>query len=140
MRTSKLVTIGPHTYRLTHLGGVSAARALLPAARLAPAIVEAAGALESGRFGRASVALQAAQENDLAALIDAFQRVTEIMSRAPNAGPDTPAIALPLAGVYDDHFAGRIGDQIKWITECFQMNFADFLADMSPVKATPKDP
>lgn len=137
MKQTKIVHVGAHSYRLTHLGGVSAARVLLPAARLSPALVEASAALAAGRFGRASVALQAAQESDLAVLIDAFQGVTEIMSRAPNAGPNTPAIPIPLQGCFDDHFAGRIGDQIKWITECFEMNFADFLADMAPRKEDP---
>jgi hypothetical protein len=130
----KVVEINGIGYELSPLGGVSAARVLLPAMRLAPALLEAGAALTAGKYGRASVALQAAQEGDLATLIDMFQRHTKVLSRAPNATASTPAVAIPLAGIFDQHFTGKINDQLRWIYECFQLNFADFLEDMSPAK------
>ncbi len=135
------VTIGGLGYQIEPLGGVSAARVLLPAARLAPAFVEASTALAAGRFGRASVALQAAQENDLATLIDAFKFSTKVEApRAPNMTAANASLYIPLADCFDRHFTGKIGDQLKWIIECFELNFADFLADMSTAPAQAADP
>lgn len=131
MRSTKTETIDGVTYELHALGGIDASRALLPAMRIAPALVDAFTALAAGRFGRAAVALHAAREEDLQALITVFEASTTIVQQIQGAALGQ-VMRLPMKGTFDEHFRGKIGPMIKWMQAAYDLNFSDFLADMVP--------
>lgn len=142
-RAVKVETIDGTRYRVRMLGGVDASRALLPAMRIAPALFEAGAAIAAGRFGRAAVCMQAVREEDLQALIGYFEAASEYEQKTPGAvgknGPIADAgMFLPMTGAFDDHFAGRVPSMIRWIKFCYELNFADFLADLVPSTTAPK--
>lgn len=138
--------IGGEVYEITQLGteigmplGHRLMKALAPSVRAFVAQIAASdektldAAIE--KIGELGIALQ---------LIDAFEHApTELLIEfgatfREHTKVKSSTLWLPLADLYDDHFAGRYDLWVKWVLACVKLNFgARFLGSGSGSGASP---
>ena len=120
MRESKVHNINGTNYTIQMLGAKVGKSLLARMLRMFGPAIEAEDTMT-----RLCAALT---DTDLDFLCDTFAATTMV-----ELGPDR---LVPLKGVFEDHFAGKYGDMVKWLWASVETNYGTFLADvgLSPDK------
>lgn len=138
-------TIGATTYRVAHLPTKKGQALLVRIVKLlGPGVGSFVGGLARPADEFDSAMAQGVGEAlyDLAARLNAqeveivleeFAKHTFVILTAPDGQEITPR----LSDVYDDHFAGRYDDLIKWAKFCFEVNYRSFFAGQSGDSSKP---
>ena len=122
--------IGATTYRITQLPAKRGRAMLVRFVRLlGPGAGAFVGGLARGKGGWDFAALGGIGEavhdlcmrmndEDLGAICDEFATYTVVVKSRD--------VELPLAKVFDDHFAGQYGEMMAWLRACCEVNFTSF--------------
>lgn len=124
MRETKTLTLGAQSYRVTQLGALAGRKVLLRAGRLVGAAIVGQHDVET--FLR--VMLEGISDDDLDFACGEFAKVTTIIQVLQDSKKST--IEIPLSDAFDDHFANKYGDMIRWLVFCFKFNFESFLGEV----------
>ena len=128
MRESRQHTIGDYTYTIQQLGAkegrIVLARVLRVIAGAAGAAQSSDDALEAAGAGIAKL-VEGLSDAELTFLCDTFARAT-MVGRAGTMD----AIRLSDGVTFDEHFAGRYGEMLRWLWASLETNYASFLSDM----------
>lgn len=112
MRQTKSKDINGVTYNVTQLGATAARKVLIRLARL----------LGAGAANKEPIAgiMSALNDDDIEYLCSEFGKMTTVQM-----GPNTPY----LNSIFEEHFAGKTLDMLKWLAFCIEVNFEDFLRE-----------
>ncbi len=114
MRETKSSIIGKYKYSVTQLGATDSRKVLM---RITKVFGSGMGAKEP--IPRMLAALN---DDDVQFLCDTFSAVTCVQMNEKQAPQ--------LNTIYEEHFAGNIMGQLKWLAFCVEVNFGDFLAEI----------
>lgn len=122
------ITVGAHTYTIQQLGARVGLRVF---AKLARAIGEPMAMAKDDKLTEAIRAFVAnpSLESDLVECAEAFAGVSKLHTIATFKGGRQEAIKTALDAQWDDHFAGRYDDLVRFLWEHITYNFASFLAE-----------
>lgn len=113
-------------YKVTQLGAVQGRKVFTRLLRIIAPLLAA----KDPSLGLADVAAHIT-EADLDALCEVFAAKTMIPTTMSNGAE------VPLAGVFDDHFAANYGGMMRWLMFCLEVNFASFFAETGLSAAPP---
>lgn len=123
----KTERIGDYTYRVTQLGARESGRVFFRLCNIFAPIfdgldIKGSKDLEAAALGGISRALKTIKAEDFEFLVTAFGKSTEVET--------SPEVWPRIDKVYEEHFAGRFGDQFRWVAFCINVNYASFLGDI----------
>jgi hypothetical protein len=121
--------IGGVTYAVTLLG---ARKGLEVATKLAPFL----GVLAKAQKGGKEAATEALSEVLRSVSAADVQGLCDVMAEWTMVKGPGPRDQVILTNVFDDHFAGRYGDLLKWLGFCLSVNFPSFFSGAAPVKGS----
>lgn len=133
---SRETTIGGTTYRVTQLGTKRGTSLLVRLVRLlGPGVGSLVGGLGRTDVNSLDSALAVGVDDamhDLAMRLDdkEVQLVLEEFAKL-TAVVQSDEIELRLWDIYDDHFAGRYDEMLRWAKFCMEVNFSSFFAAQS---------
>jgi hypothetical protein len=131
VRRTESFDVDGATYSLTQFGAKQGQRWLVRLAKVfAPAFAHAASVTDTA----ALAAVLDAAASDLSP--ELFDELCADFARACVVNFDGKEV--PLHSVYDDHFAGRYDALLKWLRECFKVNFSGFFSALQAASASPK--
>lgn len=150
MKQTRTVTIGPDTYEITPLGASLAldlwfdlAKALGPTFRDVD-FEKLTALMLTNKTALANIVVDLIEHLPKELVHDLrleFAKNTKIQPPFQLNKGEAPFVVMD-EKLFDDHFAGRMGAMGLWFTECFKINFSDFLDDAvsssAPEGRTPK--
>ena len=130
MRESKQHNINGFTYTISQLGAKEGRRVLARILRSVAGAATAAGELakEGGDATEAALSgvaklVENLSDADVDYLCDTFAATTTV-------GPEGKDVALQLKDCFNEHFAGRYGDMVKWLWASLETNYGSFLGGL----------
>jgi hypothetical protein len=130
MRESKTHLINGFNYTVSQLGAKEGRRVLARILRSVAGAATAAGdlardggdATEAALSGVAKL-VENLSDADVDYLCDTFAATTMV-------GPEGQDVALPLKDQFNEHFAGKYGDMVKWLWASLETNYGSFLGGL----------
>jgi len=137
--------IGGYRYKVRQLGTSDGLGVLTQIARM---ILPSAGAVVGG--GSIQELMNSSLDGDKFAKIatqlatslngsDVNQIIQKLAAHTDILGPGFGDAGAPLDVHFDDHFAGRYRDLVKWAQFALKVNFANFLSGLVPGGGTEPD-
>lgn len=121
-RQSPVFILGSESYRVTALPATASRRIFTGLTKAAGPVIAKASEGDSSQSVAALLgeALQNVDDSFMDELCDTFAAVTQV--------DNIPKISDRAS--FDEHFSGRMGDQLKWIAECLKWEYSDFLSGL----------
>lgn len=116
-RDTKQHIINGFKYDITQLGAKAGRTVLARVLRVVAAASEGNGEEAFAKFANAMT------DEQLDYLCETFAKTTMV-------GPEGQDRMVPLSDCFDNHFAGKYGDMLKWLWAAMETNYASFLSEM----------
>lgn len=126
MIETKEFSVGTYRYRLTQFGAKKGQALLLTCAKIVGGSVAETAASNGG-----DVQLGNALKTLFTELSETtFARICEDFAGACHFSEDGTDLWKPLGPAYNDHFAGRYTELLKWLVGCFNANYESFFSEL----------